>query len=349
MIKKIFFVCALFCSSFLMAKEHIRNLTTTPDQTKIASRFKYIDFYGYMQFSAEVGENFSRKIYSDAQARVLELGAFATVTDRTYVEFTMLYDTSFNPFQLDKLLLYYYYKGWEIKAGKSVLPFGTFDRYLVSYPMTLKIARGHGSTAEAIYKMGNLKVSAFSFNGDTKKSDLNRLDDYGGGIEFKSKRFLLDIDFINNYLNSDYMVGKIVEDKELHKKVPALFGKLKVSMGQFSFTYEHFMALGRTDYRDVSRMPVEYVTVGDPRTLSGVEISVKKLILDYTINKHFIALAYESADEVETFDLPDQIFYLVGSYQAGADQTVKLEYRYSKSEFFQAVGHKITAQWNVFF
>ena len=215
-------------------------------------------------------------------------------------------------------------------AGKMYLPFGKFNSYMITDPLTLDLGETN-QTAGVVTLEGELwTLQAGAFSGETDTSgDHNTIDSWVAAMEtrpFETLSFGLSL--ISDLAESDL---ELVEDEDLYSSsVMGASAWLSWQFGQFGFEAEYLIALDKFDR--------ELVGLTD---LTGRRPSAWNLELAWMPNDRWqVAGRFEQAD-----DFQDDVTRYGGTVSYGLFEHAVLALEYLHGDARDAdPDHTVTAQ-----
>lgn len=124
-------------------------------------------------------------------------------------EISLLYEEDETPLEVDTatITLAPVDRNWRITAGQTYVPFGTYESMMLSDPMTLELGEARETALIATYQGNGLQGTLYAFNGDNRKGEENRIDNWGAtlGYQYESdtRTAQVAIGFINDLGESD--------------------------------------------------------------------------------------------------------------------------------------------------
>ncbi len=254
----------------------------------------------------------------DIVQATVELGFTAKVNDKVDAEVVLLYeDDGAEPLGVDTATITYqinptvYFKG-----GLTALPFGNFNTYLISDPVTLVLGETVDTIAAVGYSSGGIGVEFGTFNGDVtdgaaddEKVDKSYLavnyEDKGSGIKAGAS-------YITDISESDGMyeaLGGGAPPIIVDSSVAALALYVVYESGPIHASGEYIMAIG--EYEDTD--PVGEIA---PKAL---HISAAYDVDDKTQ----VAMGYGSTTDVP--GVPERVIGFAAHYEIENNTTVSGE------------------------
>lgn len=191
---------------------------------------------------------------SDVAVSTVELAMDARINDWTNAHVLLLHEEgSGSTIEVDEAtitignpeqsLLY-------MTAGKMVVPFGDFSTQLLSDPLTLELAETSETALQVGFKNGPWSGSVYLFNGASKKTDKDQLDQWGANIGYKIETNGVDMAFGIGYINAMENSGSLSELLTAGKVQDYVAGwstHAAFAMGPYSLTGEYISALESFD------------------------------------------------------------------------------------------------------
>ena len=145
-----------------------------------------------------------------------------------------------------------------LRAGKLYVPFGVYESYMISDPLTLELGEIVDTALEMGIHLSGLRVSTYVFNGQSDEADDD--DDIkclgasvGYGFEFDNFLFDAGVDWINNILESNTL-NELLEEKGLEDYVSGYAVHALFGMGSVSFMAEYVAVADDMEFVDGSKM-----------------------------------------------------------------------------------------------
>ncbi|MCU7930159.1 MAG: LbtU family siderophore porin [Candidatus Thiodiazotropha sp. (ex Codakia rugifera)] len=190
-----------------------------------------------------------------------------------------------------------------LAVGRMYIPFGNFDSFAVTDPLTLEIGETRETALQAGYISDGFYSSLFLFNGDTKDSDSESIELFGLNLGLASDHETSDFNYeiglswINSLADSDNLQESVTDPNNLAKKVPGFSIHAIIHNGPFSLIGEYLTAsksFNATDlvFNKSGAKPAAFnLEAGYAFKLTGREVS--------------FALAWQGTEEALTLDLPE--------------------------------------------
>lgn len=130
-----------------------------------------------------------------------------------------------------------------LHVGRMYVPFGMFNSYMISDPLTLELGETRDTAALFALEGDVWVLKAGFFNGETDASgDSNHIDNWVASLEFTPvDNLAFGVSYINDLAESD---NELVQDETLYSSnVAGASAFLSVHCGQFGFEAEYLAAL----------------------------------------------------------------------------------------------------------
>jgi hypothetical protein len=184
---------------------------------------------------------------------------------------------------------------WYLTAGRQYVPFGTFETYLVSDPLTLEIGETNETAVVAGFAHNGFGGAAYVFNGDSDAGH-DVVDRFGAtlGYSQQSERgsFSANLGYISHIGDSDGLDVGPVSDFVAGYTVDALF-----SSGPFTVIAEYTAAAD------------SFTATELPFGAGGAEPKAWNLEAAYALalfgRDATVALGYGGTDEAQALGLPE--------------------------------------------
>lgn len=214
---------------------------------------------------------------SDISLATVELGIEHEVNDKVSGSLLFLYEEGENDDQIavdEAIISLQLNEQVGFDVGRMYVPFGQFDSFMISDPLTLEVAETQEEAALVRWEKDALAASAYVFKDDEDASD--KIDDYGMNVAYDSEKFGAGIGYISD-----------VNDK---------------SDAEHSASGVTFHARGSFDPVTVIAEHVSVDTIAD-----GSKPKATNLEVGFDLGKdRTIALAHQTTDEAAGLDLPEK-------------------------------------------
>jgi hypothetical protein len=134
-------------------------------------------------------------------------------------------------------------------AGKYYLPFGSFETYFISDPVTTTLGEINESAVLGGYHGEILDVNACAFNGDiTKEGEEDQADNYVASVtatlpdgQIENFKLISGVSYISNIADADGLSDEITgqggngETDEIKEYVPGISGYMSMSFFEKTF------------------------------------------------------------------------------------------------------------------
>ena len=130
-------------------------------------------------------------------------------------------------------------------AGRTAVPFGSFDTNMVSNPLTLAL----GETSETAFMLAfaerEVTASFYTFRGDADVVSATTPDDdalsYGANVSYVTAPLTMGVSYISNIIDSDGLQSP-GQPGALTSEVPGMAVNLTLNMNNSTFIAEHVAA-----------------------------------------------------------------------------------------------------------
>ena len=268
---------------------------------------------------------------SDVAVATVELGLDAQVNGWTSAHVLLLHEEDDTPVAVDEALIVLgnsEHSPWYLQAGQFYLPFGRFDSYMISDPLTLEVAEIRESAIQLGAASDHWYTSVFFFNGSTSEGDEDRIEHYGAdaGVLLSAGESRLDIGV--SYLSS-------LGDTD------------GLDMGSVDEFVAGVAIHGLVETGSLALMG-EYVTALDD--LAGADSQVSAMNLEAAYTQVFggqdvtLALAHQRTEETVGIDLPSERLMFALSTTLWADADVSIEWANDEFEGTSDTANTLTLQ-----
>ncbi|MEL0584994.1 MAG: LbtU family siderophore porin [Candidatus Thiodiazotropha sp. (ex. Lucinoma kazani)] len=192
---------------------------------------------------------------------------------------------------------------FSLAVGRMYIPFGNFESFAVTDPLTLEIGETRETALQAGYISDGFYSSLFLFNGDTKDSDSETIELFGLNLGLASENetsgfnYDIGLSWINSLADSDNLQEGVTDPNNLAEKVPGFSIHAIIHNGPFSLIGEYLTAMKSFDaadlvFNNIGAKPAAFNLEADYAfELAGKDAS--------------FALAWQGTEEALTLDLPE--------------------------------------------
>lgn len=241
----------------------------------------------------------------------------------------------------DEAYLVYHSNYFDLKAGKTYLPFGHFSSDLILDTLVTDLAETNANAVVLSKEWTNLGAHLFVFNGAIDKVDSDKashLSDYGASVDIKVHDHFISIGYLSNISSSNGMSSLLENLGGVVNEVPAGLATFIGKWGRVTFRTEYVHALKEFDAAELAQGG----SGARPRILSH------ELALQYD---HIIyALSYQGTADLVNADFPLSRLGLGVSYQLMSASWLRFEFNrdqdYSANSGASGKSlHRSTVQW----
>ena len=258
-----------------------------------------------VEVEAFMGSNLAGGSAGDISLATLDLEIDAQVADAITAHVLAVHeDDVIEPWEVDEGFVEFDWEPVTFSAGRLYLPFGTYESFMVSDPLTLELGETREAALLVEIEWEGLYGSFYVFNGDINTAESvaesdDTIDQMGLGVGFEGEFVGVEIntgfDFIQNIADSnhiqtffttaqveDYVSGWAIHAKAVWDPVTVLFEY--VAAGEF--------------------LPAEVPFLGDGAapTALHLEAAVSFVMLETDMS---IAASFQSTSEASALDLPE--------------------------------------------
>ena len=259
---------------------------------------------------------------SDTEAGVAtaELGITAAISETVTGEIVLTEDDGI---QLDTATLTFESSDmpFAMTAGQQGVPFGVYDTYLISDPLTLVLGETTGEMAVVLGgEAGPMSWSLFGFDGDNPP-DEDHVASFGGGVGWatgtESSEFSLSLAWISHIGESDTL-----GENSYSEEVPGASASLMGRFGALSTLLEYVTAIGEFE---ADELPFD----GRGAKPSALNIEAA---YDFAVggNDATVAIGISSSTEAESAGLDETLMRL--GVSGSVSENVGLGFEWSRSE-----------------
>jgi len=211
---------------------------------------KYLSLHGLLEAEAFYVKQDGGDEESDLSLATAELSIEATLNQNVGGHLTLLYeDGDSDAINVDEAVIslnsarQFYGNSPSLHVGRMYLPFGMFNSYMISDPLSLELGETRNTAALLSLKGESWTLKTGVFNGDTDTdSDNNNIDSWVISLEVAAGENLnLGVSYISDLAESD---NALVQDAALYSSsVPGASAFLSAQCGQFGLEAEYLAAL----------------------------------------------------------------------------------------------------------
>lgn len=146
---------------------------------------------------------------------------------------------------------------FDLIVGKFYLPFGSFESYMISDPLTLDIGEVHETALQVGIESHDIYGSVFVFNGDVDEADEDddHINNFGANagyvMESDAVNLNIGLSYINNLIEADSWDGVLDdEDWVLSEFVPGVGAQAIFTTGPVVLIAEYTAALDDIEWLD---------------------------------------------------------------------------------------------------
>jgi hypothetical protein len=298
---------------------------TVPEQPDGEGWSDRIQIGGAIEVEAGYHSPYTGKDTSDLVVSTIELGVDAQLNDWVAGKVTLLYEEDETPLEVDVGILTIAPPDgpWFINAGRQYVPFGTYETYLVSDPLTLEL----GETRETAVLFGLAStgfVGAFYvFNGDSEKSGDN-IDHYGATAGYThlddDSAFAMHVGYINHIGDSDTLQDTI--GGNVNDYVGGVAIDARLSNGPIEVIADYVAATGRFDATELA-----FNGNGAAPKAWHLEVAYTFALASWPTT---VAFGYQASDEALALDLPETRIATALSVEVADNTTLSFEWAHDK-------------------
>ncbi len=226
---------------------------------------KYVSLHGLLEAEAFYAKPEGGDEESDLSLATAELSIEATLNQNVGGHLTLLYeDGESDAINVDEAVIslsstrQVYGQSPSVHVGRMYLPFGMFNSYMISDPLTLELGETQDTAALFALEGESWTLKTSVFNGDTDTDgDNNNIDSWLASLEVAAGENLsFGASYVSDLAESD---NGLVQDAALYSSsIAGASAFLSVQCGQFGFEAEYLAALEDFD--------AGLVTVGEDLT-----------------------------------------------------------------------------------
>ncbi len=215
-----------------------------------------------------------------------------------------------------------------LQVGKMSVPFGHFDSFFISAPLTLELGETRESAAIVGYANNNFDLSFGVFNGDIdEEGDSDHIDSFVASAIYTMPKATISgleltggVSWVSNIADSD-VLGDEIDADEIDDKVSGLAAFITANLNErWTLIAEYLGAIDKFEAGEL--------TFDDGEELEPKAWNVE---LGYAVNDALeVALRYEGGDDLGDL-LPDTQYGIAASY--GLFKNTRLAMEYLHGEF----------------
>ncbi|MDH5183006.1 MAG: LbtU family siderophore porin [Gammaproteobacteria bacterium] len=197
---------------------------------------------------------------------------------------------------------------WSLRAGDIYIPFGKFDSYMVSDPLTLSLGETREAAIQYAFTASNLSTSIYLFNGSNNVSGKSALNNFGLQFTHASAFMAIAFGYIDDIGDSNAMQNAIntqLGSNNTSSKVAGQSMALDLKMGAITFNTELVSAVSAFQAGQLEAAAVQ------PLTISS------ELAYHFHIagNESVVAIGSQSSKDANALGIPKSRL-LLGWYNA---------------------------------
>jgi len=205
--------------------------------------FQSVSMGGVIEVEANRSKTDGAGTSSDLYVATAELGISAQVNDWTSADMVLLYEDG-EDFVVDTAIITIADPNsfWAVTAGKTVVPFGTYESYLLSDPLTLELGETGEDTVIAGFDYQGFNGGAYLYKGDIDSNDNDEIGSYGGWLgyarESDNLNYAATVGYTNNLGDSDTL-GELTAATGMNNHVAAWHASLGMNFNNLSLIGEY--------------------------------------------------------------------------------------------------------------
>jgi len=264
-----------------------------------------IEYAGRVEVEAFSGED-----ESDITVATVELGTEARLNEQLSGAVVLLYEKDDTDLEVDLATVTLALNDrLSVTAGQDYMPFGVFNTYLVSDPLTLELAETRATALKADFVTGPLVTSLYTFNGPNADTEI---DNWGATLGFEGERLAVSLGYIANLGDSDTLAAETISDE-----VPGVSVSASLLLGDFTFIGEYVAAQDEFQAGD-GNADYAFTTAAEP--------SAAQLEVAYTRGPTSFAASLQETEDAAVIGLPEKRWALGISHQVYANARLALEW-----------------------
>lgn len=281
---------------------------------------------GMVEVEAFMGSSLAGGSAGDISLASLDLGVDVQVAEAISAHLLALHeDDATEPWEVDEGFVEFDWEPVTFSAGRMYLPFGIYETFMVSDPLTLELGETREAALLAEIEWEGLYGSFYVFNGDINTVESvtasdDTIDQWGFGVGYEGNLMGLQIntgfEFIRNMADSnhiqtffttaqveDYVSGWAVHAKAVWDPITVLFEY--VAAGEF--------------------LPTEVSFVGGGAAPAALHLEAAVSFVMFETDMSFAA-AFQSTSEASALDLPESKLLLALAVDIDENVTVTGEF-----------------------
>lgn len=286
-----------------------------------------VKLYGLLQVEAQYRQDYGDIDTSDIVVDEMDLGIEAQVNKWAKADIIFIYEEDSTPLGIDEAFLTLgntEESPLYLAVGQMYVPFGSFESYMVSDPLTVDLAETSEKAVKIGFETSGLYGSVYLFNGATQNDENNTIDHYGANIGFaqEGEGFSYDagINYISDMGDTDTL-GEVLEGVDDYDYVEGIGGYLNLNFGAASLYAEYMTALD-----EFSAENIAFKGYGAQPAAWNVEAA-------YTMNLGYettLAFAYQGTEESVALGLPKT--RLMGLISVALNDNTWVSFEYALDE-----------------
>ena len=209
-------------------------------------------------------------------------------------------------------------------AGKMYVPFGSFETFMISDPLTLELGETNDTAVQIGFESGPFHGSVYAFNGEIDEKGDGEINTYGAALGYiyatDEMNFDVSVHYISNIANTDG-ISEHLEDEnvdEIDDYVDGISVHAHVGFGPFTLIGEYLAALDDFEHSELHFKN------------SGAEPEAWNLELGYSMElferETTFAIGYQGTDEASALHLPEDMYIGSVSMELFEHTSLALEY-----------------------
>jgi len=303
-----------------------------------------VSISGAVEVEAGMVEGFDGSQSTDIAVATAAVGLDAQINERVSATVAFLFEEDETEFGLDEGYFTMQLNNvTSLVAGRTYVPFGSFESNMVSDPLTLEL----GEISETVLMLAlggaNISGSLYTFNGDTDEAAATDNDalSFGANIAFANDNLSLGASYISNIADSDSL--QTIDDPNaatVDTPVAGMGVSFGYTVGNFSVLAEHVTAAESFTNGDLNGA----IQNEEKPRATNVEVA-------YQMNGTTLAVGYQVSSDTAFLGLPKYVTSVALSFEPMQDVSMGIEY--AALEDFEVnggeTGSALTAQLAVEF
>lgn len=296
----------------------------------LAAAESKIEISGLVEVEALSAENYDGSFINDVSLATVGVAVDSKFDERTSAHIAFLYEEDVTDLSIDEgSITLGLSDSMSFTAGKMYVPFGRFNGFMISDPLTLVMSETNETALMLSGEKWGFYGSAYVFNGDSYETDKVLAGDnnsISSGVNLGyAREGMIDVgvSYITNIADSDTLqwlddgnINKAVHTYgEVYSSVPGANAYFLVHIGNVTVIGEHVAALKSFSNGDLDGT----VTAMEQPSASQFEIGIE-------FGKVILGMSYQQTSEAQFIGLAETVSSASVAYEVARGTTLAAEY-----------------------